>query len=545
MKAWFRLLPLILAATLFTGCAQNGLPTTTGSETGTSSAQTGSSVTSTSESDKKAGYWLTDNKVSYTYMLSNNSITDLNKVDPFFQKMEEMTNVHIDWNIVSTTDIDTKKSLMWAGNELPDVIGGGCITTTEFLKYAPAGKFFPINTLMEQCMPNFLAAANGEHEGIIKALTLSDGNIYSLPEVSFSNMSVTSAIHINKVWLDKLNLKVPTTTDEFFNVLKAFKEQDPNGNGAADEIPFAFDPTRSWQNGAINGWFGVTDEWMIKDGTVTYSPYMDGWKELAAYLNKLWDAGLMDPELYTQDSSTFNAKAQQNPDIYGSMMLYGKFVQLTGDNYDDYEILLPQKSGTAISGAVRSRIGTHYWNLLRAVISKDVANPDILLRWFDVFYDPYYGEQVLNGALDYQTKLRDDGSFELVEDVPEGYSSRSDWIGQTHTNQFPFTWNEKTHKYLLESSNEIIEGKEQSEAYTPYFINEVMDYNFMLNEESEGLAKYSTDIKKYVNEMFALWVTGERDVQADWDEYKAHLEQLGVKDYAAIYQSYYDRVTAK
>ena len=59
-------------------------------------------------------------------------------------------------------------------------------------------------------------------------------------------------------------------------------------------------------------------------------------------------------------------------------------------------------------------------------------------------------------------------------------------------------------------------AREQSAKYQPYFINEVLPYNFMLPEESETFAKHITDINKHVSGMLTLWISGDRDVEADW-----------------------------
>ena len=69
-----------------------------------------------------------------------------------------------------------------------------------------------------------------------------------------------------------------------------------------------------------------------------------------------------------------------------------------------------------------------------------------------------------------------------------------------------------------------------------------MIYGVQTIEESNEMSEYSTDIEKYVNERYAQWVTGERDVEADWEEYKTQLEKLHVREYTAAYQAYYDRL---
>ena len=97
--------------------------------------------------------------------------------------------------------------------------------------------FIALNDLIDQYCPN-LKAEMAKRPGAEERITAPDGNIYSLPFLGRSGNGWINSF-INQPWLDKLGLEMPTTLDEFYEVLKAFKTQDPNGNGIADEIPYA------------------------------------------------------------------------------------------------------------------------------------------------------------------------------------------------------------------------------------------------------------------------------------------------------------------
>ncbi len=88
---------------------------------------------------------------------------------------------------------------------------------------------------------NFLETYWGD--GWVENQTYPDGNIYSMPGGKMhSRMHVTQGIqYINTQWLDNLGLEMPTTMEEFYDVLCAFRDEDANGNGDPnDEIPFDF-----------------------------------------------------------------------------------------------------------------------------------------------------------------------------------------------------------------------------------------------------------------------------------------------------------------
>ena len=98
---------------------------------------------------------------------------------------------------------------------------------------------------------------------------------------------------------------------------------------------------------------------------------------------------------------------------------------------------------------------------------------------------------------------------------------------------------------LIGTNAELINYKEQSGFYREWFINQILPWHYNTQEENDGLAEYATDIKKYATEQFARWISGEGDVDAEWEAYKAQLEALHVKEYIAVEQSMVDRVLAQ
>lgn len=143
-----------------------------------------------------------------------------------------------------------------------------------------------------------------------KISTFPDGKIYSMPTRLPSRPKSRNQPVINKAWLDKLGLKAPTTTEELYQVLKAFKEKDPNGNGKPDEIPY----TETGLNMDFLNPFGITDinasSMIVQDGKPVYYPTTDAYKEGLIYTHKLYSEGLIDQELFTQDNTMTSAKWQ-------------------------------------------------------------------------------------------------------------------------------------------------------------------------------------------------------------------------------------------
>ena len=161
----------------------------------------------------------------------------------FFRYYGQMTNVN--WEI---TEIDSAawadmKNIMLASDDYPDVFYGPTFTSDELLKYGQEGIFIDLKDYIYEYADNMkkLFEVVPEAEAGMYA---PDGNIYSLvyfepqPE-DWYPANCLGFMQINRTWLKNLGLEMPSTLDELYNVLLAFKEQDANGNGDPnDEIPW-------------------------------------------------------------------------------------------------------------------------------------------------------------------------------------------------------------------------------------------------------------------------------------------------------------------
>jgi putative aldouronate transport system substrate-binding protein len=269
----------------------------------------GQSGGTSGSSGQRKSTWVTDRKVEYTWLKNaGTNMVDPNTT-PFWQMVEDATNVHINWINVSSDNWDNYLNLMWASGDYPDMISNsGGIPNSAY--YASQGVFFPLNSIWKENMPNFMKLLQA-HPEIDLFCQYDDGNIYAFPALEENNIEVDNGIWIYKPWLDKLGLAMPTTEDELINVLTAFKTRDPNGNGLADEIPFAWDAKSAWTYGIAHGWFGAAKDWLIRNATAVYSPGTENYRNYVRFMAKLNRLELFDPELFTQDTNTFYAKGRR------------------------------------------------------------------------------------------------------------------------------------------------------------------------------------------------------------------------------------------
>ena len=170
--------------------------------------------------------------------------------------LEQQTGVHVEWNVLPRKDARQKINLMLtSATDLPDVfLGNGAVTPEQATLYGGQGLFLPLNDFIDQYSTEVKRFFE-ENPLIEKIGTSPDGNIYSLGNYDLCyHCYYSQRVWYNKTWLDKLGLAVPQTTEELYAVLTAFKTQDPNGNGKADEVPFT---------GATTGWNTTLDGYLM------------------------------------------------------------------------------------------------------------------------------------------------------------------------------------------------------------------------------------------------------------------------------------------
>lgn len=137
-----------------------------------------------------------------------------------------------------------------------------------------------------------------------------DGNLYGI--VAKRATTAETNLFIRKDWLDALNLSVPSTTDELYEVIEQFVKNNPEGR--KDVIGAAFfglnDATnrvcfRNTMSLAFSEFVGNQKELDIASGFDYY--YDPGYREYLRFINKCYNNGLMDEEYYAMTTDTYNS----------------------------------------------------------------------------------------------------------------------------------------------------------------------------------------------------------------------------------------------
>lgn len=546
---WKKMVSLLMTAVITASlCACGGTASGDVQSSGNGTAsETGE--TSDASSDADAG------KVKLTALVVTSSLTEDVNTHQYLADIAEQAGVEITWEQVADSSWADKKSTLLAGGEIPDlIVGTGTVGGADFAAYP--GMFEDMAPLIEAYAPNIRKMFE-EKEVMRKMATSLDGAIYGIPK--YQRFWPLTADHqmINKQWLDTLGLDMPTNLDELFDVLVAFKEQDPNGNGIADEIPMDWAPSAN--NGgftalAMLGGYGITanylsgDGYYMKDGQVK-NFYMDeAFRDLCIFLNKCWNAGLINEEVFTQDYSKFQALSRGSGDtnaIVGFTFGFDALDRFGAILAEQYVGCAPLKPSADYTGEISWDYEYDDVNYVQnsIMMSAKCENKEAAMRYIDTFYTPENSIQVLFGSIGKCISKNDDGSYTVLPPEDETID--------------PGTWKwtnalaDRGPMYISDDMNVTLPSDLQAvteldAVFTPVtskidLENDVYPRAFMKfsQEDNNTLSLINTDVTSVTATNFSKWVT-EGGAEAEWDSHLNALQNAGMPEAIEVIQKQYE-----
>ncbi len=477
-----------------------------------------------------------------------------------FQRLEEQTNVHIDWTCFVEDQFADKKNLALAqfGN-LPDGLFTAGMSDYDLLRYAKQGIIIPLENLIDKYMPN-LQAVFEKYPEYRTMVTAPDGHIYSFPwieqlgEGKEAIQAIGDIPYINKKWLDFLGLEVPTTTDELEQTLIAFRDNadalEKEFDIEGDVIPMSFIINNGDQDPAIliNGFgegygdtgdhFAVTDE-----GEVIYTTVQEGYKEGIEWLHSLVEQDLVDPEAFTQEWSTYVAKGKNHR--YGLCFTWDI---ANIDNYDDY-VMLPALAGPDGLVNITRQNGseTSGFDRGRCVLTTSCRDTALAAAWIDQMYAPLqsvqnnwgtYGEEDADNIFEMSTNSE---GGEMLKHLDLGDASPVE-VRQAQSVNGPLAvLNDYYDVYVTQPDDAKWRLDNMHETYLKDMHSKYVYPNvFMSIDDTNRVSQLDTDIKKYAEQKKADWILNG-GIEEEWDSYLRKMEDYGLSEYLAIKQKYFDQ----
>lgn len=457
------------------------------------------------------------------------------------KNFEEKTNVNIEWDVTSQ-GYGEKKNLMFASGDLPDVFfGSESLSDSDLVTYGSQGMLIPLEELIDKYAPNIKSILE-KRPDIKKSITAPDGHIYSIPSIQEDERSeLSDVLFINKKWLDQLGLPLPATTDEFEKALKAFKDNDMNGNGKKDEIPFSFVFGHNIMGiYSMYGSFGQIDNaahiTVDDSGKVAFTADKESFKQATNYFHRLYSQGLIDPEAFTQDRTVLFSKGKnKDVEILGAYVGWNQNNVVGPDRAKDYVPLPPLKGPN----------GTQLWTKYEPgfmsrsgfAITSSNKYPEISIRWIDELVSEKNSLEWNWGPIGIGLKEIGDGKYEFMQ--KEGMSAddlrHSEAPGNTSA------------RIVLKDTLQKIKPSEQDlvrqsflEIHKPFFNKTIYPNVIFPLEDTQKLSILQTDILDHVKKSQSQWIING-NIDAEWDKYIAQLKKMGLDELVGIYQKNYDR----
>ncbi|MDR6551931.1 extracellular solute-binding protein [Paenibacillus qinlingensis] len=272
---------------------------------GTLLAGCGSSTTGTTETNKpaestKAAATSSGKPVKIDIIETGSGLPTPDQ-DIIKQELDKALNTEINLTVyASGDDYKNQLNVRMASANFPDLFA---VDRQQLKQFSEQGLLLDLTPYMDKLKPtkDFIGDASLK-KGALNGKTYA---IAKSPTVPYNTY------WIRKDWLDKLNLKVPTTPEELYNVAKAFTEQDPDGNGKKDTFGLtgskfgAFEPVFGAYGIAYSG----VPSLYVKDNKMVNSLYDPNMKDALGFIQKMVASGEVDPELMANTGTQHQQKA--------------------------------------------------------------------------------------------------------------------------------------------------------------------------------------------------------------------------------------------
>jgi len=541
-----KILILILCITMILSLALVGCRGDKSTDIGTDKTTTPTTKASTTtqpteEEPQTVGYTLPivdDGSVTLTFagLESWNATYSYNDADklPVWVEFEKRTGVKINWEVLPPGQYDTTmQTRIASGVKLPDImrLAGGA----NLVRLSQEGIIIGLNDLIAQYAPNMQILFQ-KHPILSDIYTSPDGEIYHVSDVYIdANRFSFPSLVIRKDWLDKLGLKEPETLDEWYTVLKAFKEQDPNETGKDDVIPLSsFDGMGTYRMfasgaGLPGNMYGL---YIDEQSNVSYTHIRPEFKEFLKWLNKLYAEGLMDPQISTGSHDALWSIVGQNINgvhaHFNNAIRQDLLLREAGVDDGKYIPILPPRKPDGSMGMIEKRVSTG----ARYSITKDSEYPDIALKWLDYIWASEEGQKLTNWGIE-------GVSYELVDGEPvflpefnstSAMRSIGAWPSNME-NQLPLS------PALPWTSRDMFESAAQAE---PYLVEPFLSL-ISTEEENQRLSSISTDLLTYQDEMVMKFIIGQESLDK-FDEFVNQMMEMGLREVLEIRQQQLNRV---
>jgi|SRR5690625_4909425 len=503
-----------------------------------------------------------DGTVKISAFSQQNSLMDL-ETNWFTDLVEEKFNVEFDWQTTTWdgTAAAEARSIAMASGDYPDMFllvpWVDQFSQAELINYGKQGALIPLNDLIDEHAPNIKSVLDS-HDYYAAMATAPDGNIYGLPQLNECfHCTWNTKLWLNETWLDSLGLDIPTTHEEFEKVLEAFKNEDPNGNGKNDEIPIS-GAAKSDGGGLItylmNGFIydDAVTRLLVEDGKVDFAPTKPEWKEGLEYMRDLYEKGLIDPGTFSQNQDALYQIGGSDEDIFGgAVMVHPALFATDLEIHNQYAPVPPLEGPNASWGRYDypSKPGGTFVLTNKASEEVQIA----AIKIIDYLFTEEGKILAENGPEDIGWMKPEEGDIAINEEVDpilkqiplaEGEEERNDSWGPLSQYYHPVEFRDGLVQDMdiysangferrLQEATYAYEGTEPEEVFPHWAV-------WYDAEVVDELSMMRTNIEDYIDQNAVQFITGDKNLEKDWDAYVEGFEQLNLERYLEIMQEAFE-----
>jgi len=428
-------------------------------------------------------------------------------------------------------DQNTKINAAAAANSLPDIFMVSSAVYEQLYKQKVIAQVDDMYKMMPKRTKNLYGPAS------IQFTTMADKHSYGLAQPG--SVIKNEGVLIRTDWLKKVGKSVPTTTDQFLDVMKAFTEKDPDGNGKADTYGYgAYLETSATNEGLgrrfdpIFGAFGVAGTWDMssakKCGLNIHKPeYFDA----LTYVKQMVDAKVIDPNWLTYKKDDFRGAWKQGR--FG-IMREQNAAYASESNYTPFDKNFPNGSWQVINPPKGpkglSSVGTYSQAYRIYCVSAKAAKAGKkkaiakVLEWMssdEGYYLLGWGQKDVNYVLGTDGVPTDKN----LKDPSKGFS-KSENQPLTQLRNMVY-YNSNVELAARYPTYKTASGKTMS-ALTA--LREMQKCNWTYCQGQDKMTKPTTDVERFYNQGVLEFLTGKRDLtKANWNAFIKEFDANGGK----------------
>ncbi len=499
----------------------------------------------------------------------SNSHDDINE-HWFVKFLEEKMNVDLEIEELSGEALSERKSLMFAADDLPDLMFNVSLTANDIMKYGVAEEqLLPMSDYINETLtPNIVAALEGQDEAVAEATT-PNGKMYTIPRFDASYPGYGDTIGMQRCFIDTDYMeaagieKSPETLDEFVEMLRAFKQLNPADFGVDEIYPFV--ATAGREREVIRnafGWIGgdpTSPTWDAQEKEVTIPCADEKYADFLEVLNTMYTEGLIHPDFLTMDVMTARALYAEGkvPVLADS----APYVSRPTD-FENYIALTPLSSDWCDEGVVQKSSNYYIYGWHDVYISASTEYPELCMRLLDYLYSPegsvYATDGCPEGSEDSLGMIEgftvdDTGNVQYLDvesGKAESYVAYSDGIiSMGITGRMPKLLAQQemcgfeNPAYPAAEDLDLTNGDQNYrylcyEAHKDHMVTGLPNAMYMDEETSARYSDLATVIGNYVNEESAKFIVGQRPLE-EVDQFFEELKDLGIEEYEEIVQNAY------